>query len=398
MLGASGRVLCVVPHAQESELDDAKKSGAVLVSLGLDRSNLPDFFDPGWLGTAVKKLAEAGASTVDWCIGHDAITGAAANAMKRDKAANASAVICHMSYADYQGVKHPEYPDIESKIREQRQILKAADAVIAVGPLLSNRAFDVVDRPVPMLVPGLPSIKPRPARKQFEAISFGRFERTNDRIKQIQLAAEGLAEARRRAGEPGGPRVLRDNPTLKLIGVSWNDAESLSLRQVMQTRAKQIVNLRSMPYQEDRQELYEEIAGSSAALMLSWHEGFGLTGWEAIAAEVPLIVSEQSGLYELLYTRGLHGFVRSLRVDGSYCGDGETPNFTDEDRRRVADHILEVAHEPDVARGMARNLKESLIAQGCTWPNAAQAVLQALAITSPAPVKPPPEPVGRTEE
>jgi glycosyltransferase involved in cell wall biosynthesis/HEAT repeat protein len=397
VFGAAGRVLCVVPYAEKAEVDDAQKSGAMLVPLGLDRSKLPDFFDPGWLGTVQKKLAEAGVSTADWCIGHDAISGAAANAMKSDKAARASAVICHMSYADYQGVKHPEYQDIEFKIREQKHILKAADVVIAVGPLLSNRAFNIVDRPVPMLVPGLPSIKSRPLRTQFEAVSFGRFERANDRIKQIQLAAEGFAEARRRADEPGGPQMLRDNPMLKLIGVSKNDAESSFLRRVMHERAKQIVSLRPIPYQEDRQELFEEIAGSSAALMLSWHEGFGLTGWEAIAAEVPLIISRQSGLYELLYTKGLHGLVRELRVNGSY-GDDETPNFTDEDRRRVADHILEVAREPEVARKMARNLKESLISQGCTWPNAAQSVLKALEITPPPPaLLPAPEPSGSVD-
>jgi hypothetical protein len=34
--------------------------------------------------------------------------------------------------------------------------------------------------------------------------------------------------------------------------------------------------------------------------MLSWHEGFGLVGWEAIAAEVPLVVSKRTGLYKLL--------------------------------------------------------------------------------------------------
>src|SRR5262249_30574456 len=148
------------------------RSGVVLISLGLDRSKLPEFFDPGWIGTTQKKLAEVGSNTVDWCIGHDAVTGAAANAMKRERAARASAVICHMSYADYQGVKHPEYPDIESKIREQKRILKAADIVVAVGPLLRKRVFNIVDRPVPMLVPGLPSIKPRPFRTHFEAVSF----------------------------------------------------------------------------------------------------------------------------------------------------------------------------------------------------------------------------------
>jgi hypothetical protein len=77
VFGTTGRV-----HAEKPEVDDAQKSGAVLVSLGLDHSKLPDSFDPGWLGTAQKKLAEAGTSTVAWCVGHDAITDAAANAMK----------------------------------------------------------------------------------------------------------------------------------------------------------------------------------------------------------------------------------------------------------------------------------------------------------------------------
>lgn len=34
--------------------------------------------------------------------------------------------------------------------------------------------------------------------------------------------------------------------------------------------------------------------------MLSIHEGFGLAGWEAIAAGIPLVVSKNSGLYEFL--------------------------------------------------------------------------------------------------
>lgn len=379
VLGPEGQVVCVVPYADRIDV-----GRAMLLSLGFDQNKLPDFFDPGWLGTVAKKLIEAGINNVDWCIGHDAITGAAANAMKKDKMANYSAVICHMSYADYQGVKHPEYSDVERKIREQKQILRGADLVLAIGPLLKKSASDIVDRVVPQIVPGLPEISPRPSREHFEAVSFGRFDRANDRIKQIQLVAEGVAEAVLRAHEHGGPQMLRGNPKLKLIGVSESGEESQRLRQVMQERAKRIVNLRTIPYQEDRRELYQEIAGSSVALMLSWHEGFGLTGWEAIAAEVPLIVTQQSGLYELLRDNGLHGFVYSLPVDGSY-GDDETPNFTDEDRKRVADQILNVVQDPETARKASKNLREALVSKGCTWGNAAKSVLQALEIVPPLP-------------
>ena len=148
--------------------------------------------------------------------------------------------------------------------------------MITIGPLLKKRATDVINKPMEHFIPGLPNISPRPLRQHFTAVSFGRFERTNDRIKQIQLVAEGFAEAVCRAKEPGGPTLLRDNPLLKLIGVSGDNEEVSSLQRTMNERAKKIVNLRPLPYQEDRCKLHYEIAGSSVVLMLSWHEGFGL--------------------------------------------------------------------------------------------------------------------------
>jgi glycosyltransferase involved in cell wall biosynthesis len=51
-----------------------------------------------------------------------------------------------------------------------------------------------------------------------------------------------------------------------------------------------VVNLHALPYTDDRQQLYSELSRASVALMPSWHEGFGLVAWEAIAAGVPLIV------------------------------------------------------------------------------------------------------------
>lgn len=326
VLGSTGRVLCVVPHAEPNEVEDAKGTGVTLVPLGLARDKLPDFFDAGWVGTAEKELAARGVKTADWCMGHDAISGEAANLLKKNGSARGSAIISHMSYADYQGVKHASFADAEKKSEEQREILKGADVVLAVGPLLRDRASEMVDHKVTMIVPGLSDITLRPPRKQLVALSFGRFEAKNDRIKQIRLVGEGLAEACKRAREPGGPALLHDNPQLKLIGVSKDEKEAADLRTIMKERAGKIINLRPLPYQEDRQKLFEEIAGSNLALMLSWHEGFGLTGWEAIAAELPLIVSKQSGLYRFLKENGLHTLVHGLDVDGSF-GDDETPNF-----------------------------------------------------------------------
>lgn len=376
VLGARGRVLCVVPHAVEAEFEDAVAFGVDLLSLDLRPESLPDMFDPGWVGSVKDRLAAADVLLVDWCVGHDVISGAAANLMGKLGHASGSAVISHMSYADYQGVKHPTI-NPERKIQAQEAILRNADVAIAVGPLLRDRAIDTLNREVPFFIPGLTEITSRPARTQFVGISFGRFERDNDRIKQIQLAAEGFAEARRRAQDPGHPAILNNNPTLKLIGVAENDEESADLRRAMQECAGRMVTLRPMPYQQDREALYQEIAGSSVALMLSWHEGFGLTGWEAIAAQVPLILSKQSGLHMFLHEEHVSKLVYEVSIEGS-LGDGTNRNFTDRDRKNVADLILEIAGKPKDAAGRAARVKDLL--KDYTWERAARDVLAALRV------------------
>jgi radical SAM superfamily enzyme YgiQ (UPF0313 family) len=46
--------------------------------------------------------------------------------------------------------------------------------------------------------------------------------------------------------------------------------------------------------------VHRHLAKCDVALMPSWHEGFGLSGWEAISAGVPLVCSSQSGLALLI--------------------------------------------------------------------------------------------------
>ncbi len=126
----------------------------------------------------------------------------------------------------------------------------------------------------------------------------------------------------------------------------------------------------------------QRLSQANLALMLSWHEGFGLTGWEAIAAEVPLIVSENSGLYRLIVDE-LHGAgkgcIRSIDVAGRRGGGSEV-NFTSEDLNAVADEILRVAGALEYHKNNARHLKKMLIQKlGCTWRDTAQDFLRPLA-------------------
>lgn len=110
----------------------------------------------------------------------------------------------HMSYRDYQGFKYASAREAQRKHEKQRRVFERANRVLAVGPLLRNRASELADD-VQMLIPGLPAIpSARPPRDRIAAISFGRLDPANDRIKQVSLAVAGFAEACRRAREMAG--------------------------------------------------------------------------------------------------------------------------------------------------------------------------------------------------
>lgn len=111
---------------------------------------------------------------------------------------------------------------------------------------------------------------------------------------------------------------------------------------------------------------------NDVALMPSWHEGFGLVGWEAISARVPIIVSKNSGLYELLDDDGLASSVYSIDVHGSRTGE---PNATD--IANVSGALLNIAASQDIAIGRADRLLSNL-RHRYTWENCARQVLSTL--------------------
>lgn len=387
-LKASARVLCVVPEAvTAAEVEDARHANVELVTLdSIDREALD--------ATHAEKIAAAvrdclGPNDSIWWIGHDLITGGAAVALP-GKAGGQSAVIHHMSYIDYVPYKHGVGEKAQQKYERQKDIFCAAGRVFGVGPLLRDRLADMLHREptsVPMLIPGLAEIKPGLSPSVFTAITFGRLDPENDRIKQGRLAVAGFAAASRKASQPGMPRSLQQ-VRMKVIGIATPGGdEELSLQVLVEEKAGRVLPLVSLPYDERREVVFEHLRSASVAMMVSWHEGFGLTGWEAIAAEVPLIVSKNSGLYQFIDERLLgagRGCLQIVDVHG-HMGDGHEENFAEEDVQAVCNAVLEAAAEADRRKKEARLLRTLLI-QGddaCTWRNTARALLRELGIAEP---------------
>ncbi|MFL5347723.1 MAG: hypothetical protein ACJ8AT_23285, partial [Hyalangium sp.] len=387
VLAPQTRVTCVVLDATAEEVEDAAKHGVTLLSLGIkgaervDESRALNVFD------AVRRNSTG---EVLWWVGHDVISGGAAIALPKLAGQGRSALLHHMKYSAYTDYKQGKAIAAKKKEDEQRALFKQADEVFGVGPLLRDSLSDLLEgaRESRMIVPGLAEIVPVPLGKTFSGITFGRLDPENDRIKQGRLAIAGFAAACREANaKPREPEALRDEPVLRVIGVSPASEEEKELRVFAREKAGRVVTLHSLPYEGDRTRLFDQLKRSSFAMMLSWHEGFGLTGWEAIAAEVPLIVSTKSGLYKLVKEKlGAPGVacLMAVTVRGGLgdLADGDEENFDPGDEQDVCQAILNMAHEIERRKEYAKTLRTLLSAQsdGYTWANCARSFADALGL------------------
>lgn len=386
-----GTVLCVVLDATEEEVREAENAGVKLLALGIKGADRVDETHAPGLLDAVR----AHVKDVRWWIGHDVISGPAAVALRANGQGRArqgkSAVIHHMSYIDYSAVTHGDASVAKAKKDLQQKIFQRADRLIAVGPLLRDSLRELVQgkKEVAMLVPGLADIRPlAEPPKAFSAMTFGRFDPKNEPLKQVRLAVAGFANACRTANESLiGPEALRYRPRLYLYGVSEGADEYRQWQTYASEKAARLLNVLPLPYEHNRLKLFDELKQSSVAMMLSWHEGFGLVGWEAISAGIPLIVSRRMGLYQLieeeLGASGI-GCLKVVEIRGALGHSADAgESFLPEDLTEVTNAILEVAARPDSWRRNAQKLRDQLLEKRYTWDNAAMAFAQALGLNRP---------------
>jgi glycosyltransferase involved in cell wall biosynthesis len=354
----------------------------------LNRPN-ESVFLPSFLSDLLDALKGAACTpgTDSIWIGHDVITGPIALDAAR-KTGGKAALIHHMSYADYEAYAESA-PKAAEKVTKQRDLFSRADILLAVGPVLRDALLDLQDRPVEMLIPGLAEITPAQAPRTFTGFLGGRISDDTNRIKQAHLGVAGFAEAIRRANSNDiFPDVLRSgqNPTLKVYGLraeggtskDSSEAEA-ELKEFSAQYAERVINLRALPFTTDRETLFDELRRSTLALMPSWHEGFGLVAWEAIAAGVPLILSQKSGVYRFLRewkTSLFLGSIASIDIRGANA----EPFFLPKDLDDVASAVIAIAKNPQNARTKASQLREDLLSNGFTWETCARRLLSALGL------------------
>lgn len=368
----SHRLLCVVLEASNEDVRSARSWGVELVVLSLPST---EGFRVQWHSLVTAALTGRSVTKVEWWVGHDLVSGEAAIECAR-KQGGRSAVFMHSSVEDYAFAKHPSTSatQVAAKQARQREVLLASDVALAVGPLLLERLKEFRrNGACEMLVPGLGDVAPQAASNRLRVISFGRFGRDDFLIKQPSLVVAAFARAVK-SGFEAGQLVLND-AVLSIIGAP--EDVSGELRTLAEAEAGRVVNISVLPFSSDRRILHRLLCEANLCIMASWREGFGLAGWEAIAAGVPLLLSKQSGLYRLLDDIGgaATGCVVGIDIRGQTGGD---PHPIDIETLRGA--LVAAAPQLGKMQLNARALRHLLEGRGYTWDNAARTLCAVLGV------------------
>ncbi len=327
-----------------------------------------------------KELTKASFSQL-FFVGHDVITGDHANKL-RDHFLSivpcSSIIFHHMDYRMYYYLREKEPAKIRDKEAEQLQILPNADIIVPIGPFLTKSAQDLCKdarkestTKIHEINPGMEKIEPiQGVHNSHKVILFGRLEDRNNAVKQIGLAIDAIG------------KYLLTNSSQKIIVKCYGYTDDSAINQkklvaeICQTAGK-MIPITANSYISDEAELFNELASASLCIMPSTYEGFGLTGYEAISAGVPVIISKNTGLFHFLNSwngKPIRGLFKAVEIHGGLQENGK--EYGTEDLDALVDTIQEVFSNYEQHKEMAMELREALLNGECTWDYAARAFVE----------------------
>lgn len=256
----------------------------------------------------------------------------------------------------------------DAKNKLQTRLFETSIKVYCIGPKLRDSAIDRLGTKTKVveLIPGLAQAKSQNRPKSyFKASIIGRISKEIDKVKQYDLALAACAQV-------DSMNHLKPDSVISLIGVNESETEKIIKhgKKIFKKHKAKSLKINPIHYLTSRKELFDKIKRQSVAFMLSAHEGFGLVGWEAIAAEVPLIIGENTGLYQLLKERfGGFGIGNVLPVD-IRSNIYEKESFSEEELTSVTNSLLKYLKNEELYKKNAQILKHYL-AISFSWENCA---------------------------
>ena len=259
-----------------------------------EAKKLVGFSDPlDWLIFPPRDLV------IDFVLGHGAKLGKQAQVIRKSHNCKWIQVV---HTAPEELAMHKNYPKAISKGEEKNltevELCKLADAVLAVGPKLTDaisaqlrscKSQDDILQLTPGTFREFYDVKQaKKERNKFKVLTFGRGDPEDFSLKGYDISARAIFEIKDRSYSlifVGAPDGKQDEVAANLLE-SGIDKGQLTVRKFVQSK--------------DRlKELFCEV---DLCIMPSRTEGFGLTALEALSAGLPILVSGNSGFGEALCT------------------------------------------------------------------------------------------------
>jgi glycosyltransferase involved in cell wall biosynthesis len=268
-------------------------------------------------------------------------------------------VFRHVNFLDYQPFDAEKTTeDISAANYKQFKLLQSADFVFAVGPkLYSASRTTVQDGKLFQIVPGIPMIEYQPTSDVLCIAAIGRFDSRHDVVKQSTLVVDAYAHVMNDANRRK-VRIWRDS-RLVLIGAPKDELTAIT--SAVRSRFQAPVNLQLHPFYDSPRDIEQTIrsCGINVGVVPSLYESFGLTAAEFIGANVPIILSNRTGIFDWLeenYGGTAVGCLTRLQTDG-VAPDG-TPAAADV--ANLAQAIVDVGDALDARIKDASRLKRLL--------------------------------------
>ncbi|MBS1953386.1 MAG: glycosyltransferase family 4 protein [Cyanobacteria bacterium SZAS-4] len=294
---AGHKVVCYVPYATQTEIDNARNRKVDLIVA-------PDI--PGLPLCCRLCLKPPGEFDPDVIIGHEHITGSAAHALAEIYYPRAKRVfVIHTAPEEIEWPKNSEGSSARAheKVKAQLERARKADLTVTIGPRL-HRKFEApaygaeLRSPMHILNPGCgdASQEKRKVIAEIQILILGRAE--DFELKGLDLAIKAFAELKVSL-EP----KTSDCCVLIVRGAEAGKGDALKQKLLAMQTGLPEHSVQVYEYSSDEGDMRSHLRQATMLLMPSKVEGFGLVGLEALSAGVPVLISASSGLAEVIRER-----------------------------------------------------------------------------------------------
>lgn len=293
-------VAVYVANATHSDIDDAAANKILLVPPG----SVPGLASDVLLAT--QPLLESFGDP-DFIIGHGRVTGPYAHIIKSSYYPSSKRIhVVHTDSERIEAVKESVAGKSTMTVADDRRqteisLSLSADLVVGIGQRLSRYISDQLigklNHPkVVTLIPGFDAgtvnDEPLKVPLQHQVLFIGRAEDYMSKGVDIAIGATDWIARRNRKSNS------LTIPSLVIRGVNFEDEQKLAKRIAMNPRI--LVQPYLRPYTTNSVSVQGDFRSSRVVIMPSREEGFGLSGHEAIASRVPVLITKESGLADLL--------------------------------------------------------------------------------------------------